>query len=364
MEHLNPSRLDLARRRRGRTKTQLAVEAGISTRVLSDYERGAKEPSETTLRRIATALDFPLEFFSGDDIEEPAIEGVSFRALSSITARQRDQATGAAAIALKLDGWMRDRFALPAPDVPRLRHESPDAAAEAIRIAWGLGQQRAPNMVHLLESHGVRVFSLVQECAEVDAFSFWVGGTPYVFLNGMKTAERSRMDAAHELGHLVLHFWGGPKGRVAEDEAHAFASAFLMPQRSVLADMARGATVPQIIKSRKRWNVSAMALAYRMAKLGLLTEWQARSTYIQLGRMGYRDGEPRGIARETSQVWAKVFDALRKDGMSRGDVARCLHVSVDELNAAVFGLVVSRADPSDQAPVREMPALRPKLRVV
>ena len=87
-----------------------------------------------------------------------------------------------------------------------------------------------------------------------------------------------------------------------------------------------------------------MNLAYRMAKLGLLTEWQARSAYIQLGRMGYRSDEPGGIPREASKVWAKVFDVLREEGMSRADVARQLCVTVDELNAAVFGLVVARLD--------------------
>ena len=33
----------------------------------------------------------------------------------------------------------------------------------------------------------------------MDAYSFWRRGVPYVFLNTMKSAERSRMDAAHEL---------------------------------------------------------------------------------------------------------------------------------------------------------------------
>ena len=344
VERFSPSRLDLARRRRGLTKTRLAGEAGVSTRILTSYEAGDRVPTEATVQRLAAALDFPPEFFAGDDIEEPSLDGVSFRALSGMTARQRDQATGAAAIALQLDAWVRARFDMPAVNVPRLRHEEPEAAAEALRVEWGLGQRRAPNMVHLLEAHGVRVFSLVQECAEVDAFSFWHRGAPYVFLNGVKSAERSRMDAAHELGHLVLHFWGGAGGRASEEQAQAFGSAFLMPARSVLADAPRGASVPQIIQAKRRWNVAAMNLAYRMAKLGLLTEWQARSAYIQLGRMGYRSDEPGGIPHEASKVWAKVFDALREEGMSRTDVARQLCVTVDELNAAVFGLVVARLD--------------------
>jgi Zn-dependent peptidase ImmA (M78 family)/DNA-binding XRE family transcriptional regulator len=364
MAPLNPSRLDLARRRRGFTKGALAKAAEIAPRTLTAYERGETEPDERVVARLAAALGFPVAFFAKDDADEPSIDGVSFRALSSMTARQRDQARGAAAIALELDQWMRDRFDLPGMKVPRLRGMDAEAAAEAVRVEWGLGEQVAPNMVHLLEAHGVRVFSLVQECAEVDAFSFWHDGTPYVFLNGMKTAERSRMDAAHELGHLVLHYWGGPKGRPAEQEAQLFGASFLMPRRDVLATMPRGATIPQIIEARKRWRVAAMNLAVRLAKLGLLTEWQARSSYIQLGQRGFRDGEPGGIERETSQVWDKVFAALRCEGMSRADVARQLNVSLEDLNAPVFGLVVPKGIGRPKSATATTPAGRPKLEVV
>lgn len=365
MEGFNPTRLDLARRRRGLTKAKLAEAAGVSTGILRAYDRGEHEPTEQTLEKLAAAVSFPVAFFAGDDVEEPSVDGVSFRSLSTMTARQRDQACGAAAIAVQLDDWISGRFELPTPDVPRLDTDDPEAAAEAVRQAWGLGQRRAPNVVHLLEAHGVRVFSLVQECVEVDAFSFWRHGIPYVFLNSQKSAERSRMDAAHELGHLVMHRHGGPRGRPAEDQAQTFGSALLMPRRDVLAHAPRGANVAQILRAKRRWNVAAMNLAHRMHRLGLLTEWQARSTYMQLGRMGYRGGEPKGIERETSQILSKVFRALRDEGMSRSDVARELRVPVEELNRAAFGLTVARRGDSAQTPPPERPAGgRPDLRIV
>jgi Zn-dependent peptidase ImmA (M78 family)/DNA-binding XRE family transcriptional regulator len=364
----NATRLDLARRRRGLTKGRLAEAAGLSTRILAAYERGDREPSEATVQKLAAALRFPAAFFTGEEIEEPSVDGVSFRALSTMTARQRDQATGAACIALQLDDWIRERFELPSPDVPRLGDVDPEAAAEAVRQMWNMGQGKAPNMVHLLEAHGARVFSLVQECVEVDAFSFWRHGAPYIFLNNQKSAERSRMDAAHELGHLVMHSHGGPTGRAAEDEAQAFGSAFLMPRRSVLAGVAKGATVPQMLNAKRRWNVAAMNLAHRMHKLGLLSEWQARSTYIQLGRMGYRDGEPVGIDRETSQIMPKAFAVLRREGIARAQVAKELCVPVEELNVATFGPVLARgteeehAEPAGFSPLS--PGRRPDLRIV
>jgi Zn-dependent peptidase ImmA (M78 family)/DNA-binding XRE family transcriptional regulator len=366
MERFNPGRLDLARRRRGLTKSNLAERAGVSTSVLRAYERRDRDPSEVTIKRLAAVLDFPVAFLRGDDIDEPSVDGVSFRALSSMTARQRDQACGAAAIAVQLDDWIRARFDLPVPDVPKFRDAQPEAAAETVRHVWGLGERRAPNMVHLLEAHGVRVFSLAQDCAEVDAFSFWQDGLPYVFLNSQKSAERSRMDAAHELGHLVMHSHGSPpSGRTAEDQAQTFGSAYLMPRRSVLVDAPRGGTVSQIIMAKRRWSVSAMNLTHRMHKLGLLTDWQVRSAYIQLGRLGYRQGEPDGIERESSQILPKVFAALREEGKTRGDIAQALHIPVDEINRAVCGLVVARGGDIAIASAPLPPTTRrPELRIV
>ena len=49
------------------------------------------------------------------------------------------------------------------------------------------------------------MFGLAEDCRELDAFCFWRHGRPFVFLNTVKSAERNRMDCAHELAHLVLH---------------------------------------------------------------------------------------------------------------------------------------------------------------
>ena len=364
MPQFTPGRLDLGRRRRGHTKTKLAELLGITTRALTFYLAGEREPAAEMVQRMAQALEFPADFFYAPEIVEPSLDSVSFRALSAMTAKQREKVLSAAAIAVQLDDWIHERFDLPAPDVPRLRREDPEAAAEAIRDAWGLGQKRVPNMIHLLEKQGARVYSLAEDCAEVDAFSFWRDGAPFVFLNTMKTPEHSRMDAAHELGHLVLHAWGGPSGRAAEEEAKTFGSAFLLPRRSVVADAPRPGNVKQIIKAKHRWNVSAMALAYRMAKLGILSEWQARTIYSQLGQLGYRTGEPdtKGKPRETSQVLAKVFDALRAEGISRAVVAREMSVTTQELNSAIFGLVLTQM--SGAGSPNAMPTGRPNLKLV
>src|SRR2546428_34802 len=163
-----------------------------------------------------------------------------------------------------------------------------EAAAKALRVRWGLGDKPISNMLWLLEAKGVRVFSLAEENVEVDAYSFWRGKQPLVFLNTMKSAEHSRFDAAHELGHLVLHQHGEPQGQEAEREAHAFAAAFLMPRGSVLANAPKFATVEHLVKLKKFWTVSVAALAYRLHAVGVLSEWHYRQIYIEISKRRYR----------------------------------------------------------------------------
>ncbi|MEU4040025.1 ImmA/IrrE family metallo-endopeptidase [Streptomyces collinus] len=188
---------------------------------------------------------------------------------------------------------------------------------------------------------GVRVFSLAPDCLDADAFSTTYSGTPYVFLNTRKTGERGRFDAAHELGHLVLHsehrILGG---REDEPEANAFASAFLMPRAGILAQQLNDASVERFLSAKRRWGVSFMALTYRLRDLGLLSEWRYTQTTKKLAQLGYRTGEPNSLlARESSQLLAKVFDALGAKDMTPVGVADQMGIHPEDLNDYVFGLV-------------------------
>lgn len=342
-------------------KRELATHIGVTERSISGYESGTQEPEPGTLARIAKTLRFPEAFFFGDDPEVPTPDVASFRSLSKMTAGLRDSALGAGAIALLLNDWIEKRFDLPEPDLPDLGSEraalidfdmldkqessssarAPEAAAEILRAHWGLGEQPVKNMIALLESKGVRVYSLAIDAKEVDAFSMWSGGRPFMFLNTFKSAERCRFDAAHELGHLVMHQHAHPQGPDLEREANAFASAFLMPRASVLAMAPRSITIKSLIKYKKLWSVSVAALNYRLHSLGLSTEWAYRTLCIQIAQEGYRTEEPESIAHERSVILEKIFSALRDDGVGKVGVARELAISPEEINELTFGLMLN-----------------------
>jgi Zn-dependent peptidase ImmA (M78 family)/DNA-binding XRE family transcriptional regulator len=362
----NPARLTVARKRRGFTKIELAGKIGVDLRSIVAYEAGTFAPRADTFDRIESVLGFGREFFYRNDLEELNPDGASFRAMSKMSTYKRDMALAQGAIAIDLCTWLEKRFVLPSANLPDLSREpTPEEAADSLRRYWGIGELPVKNMIHLLESKGVRVFSLSIDAREVDAFSMWRDATPFVFLNTQKTAEHSRFDAAHELGHLVLHRHAAPHGREAEREADAFASAFLMPRGSVLAHAPRFATLPVLIKLKKTWITSLAALTYRLHSVGALSDWNYRGLYIEIGKRGYRMTEPEEAPRETSQVLAKMFAALYEDGVTRADIAQELCIPVSELEQLVFGLVMTGIEGGRRGKVKTMPSPdKPSLRLV
>lgn len=323
------------------TARALANAVGVSPITISRLENGVNEPEEDTLTALSNVLDFPREFFLAGDFDDLPVQSASFRSLTSMTAKERDAALSAGTIAFLFNDWIEVRFNLPTPDVPDLRADAtPEAAAQAVREYWGLGQQPVPNMVKLLEAKGVRVFSLCEDTKTVDAFSCWRNAQPFVFLNTFKSTERSRFDAAHELGHLVMHRHGEQQdSRQAENEADQFASHFLMPHDDVAGRIRYVTGLEELIHAKKRWGVSVAALTYRLNKMGIVSEWQNRTFNIEISRRGYRTQEPEGMAPECSIVWQRVLGALWNERMTRDHIAAELHLPTHELASVLFRLV-------------------------
>jgi len=345
----NPRMLGLARKRRRFSAKILAEKTGLAVDTISRLENGLNSPDETTVAKLVQALGFPVPFFFDPDPEDIDTGAVSFRSFSKMSARERDAAISAGSLGLQLSSWVDQRFTLPTPNLLDLSYETdPEASAQSMRQFWSIGEKPIGNLMALLETNGIRLFSLSENTAAVNAFSFWRDNKPYIFLNNFKTAESSIFDAAHELGHLVMHKHGDPKEtRSAEREANSFASAFLMPANDVKARVPRRVTIEVLLKAKARWRVSATAMAYRLNALQLLSDWQYKSLCIQLGRSGYRSGEPVGIERETSLIWRKVLGQLWSEKTTKNDIAADLHLPLDELEGLIWNLAGLDKRPPD-----------------
>ena len=367
MSEINPKQIAFARVRRRLTKAQLAKELGMTSRSLQNYETGASTPDANTLAKIAKLLKFPQHFFFLDeDMPEISECSVSFRKLSKMSETMKACTFAAGAIAFKINQWLEERFHLPQADLPDLSDLAPEEAAATLRRAWGLGNQPIRNMIHLLESKGVRVFSLTEESRDLDAFCTWYEGKPFVFLNTMKSAERSRFDAAHELGHLVCDVYtmqhGKPHGPEMEKNANAFAAAFLMPRESVQANRPPVYATNYLIKLKRNWGVSLVALVHRFNALGLISEWSHRRLCIEISRCGYRINEPEPMVREVSQLMTRCLEILDTQKKGPRDIAKSLNLHVDDIYALMFNLTklsVVTGGASTRSPViRRRPDLR------
>jgi Zn-dependent peptidase ImmA (M78 family) len=267
-----------------------------------------------------------------------------------MSAHAKRQALACASTSLELRKYVDASFrGLPPVDVPTLEGElDPEIAAGYVRARWGMDDHKpAANMVHLLEAHGVAVFSLPRMEATLDAFSFTSNRRPYVLLSTSKSAERSRFDTAHELGHLVLHgSISNPDTRDLEREANMFASSFLMPAIGVRRRVTQNPSLSEILAEKKHWRVAALALTYRLHALHLLSDWAYNNNILALGRQGYRNAEPGGIQRESSLLLGKVLRAVSGAQHLRG-MCQQLGLAPDEVASFTFAVrpVVASSTP-------------------
>jgi Zn-dependent peptidase ImmA (M78 family) len=244
--------------------------------------------------------------------------------------RERDRADALAEHVLDLVDVIEQDVQLPAVDIPHLapdtgsRREIEEIAAE-VRRRWAVPRGPIANIVRLLEAHGIVVARLLSHGRKLDAFSRWFGDRPLVVLWADKSDKaRSRFDAAHELGHLVMHSDAEPLSVEQERQANMFASAFHMPAVDIASDLIRNAptltTWPEVLRRRAHWGVSAKAFLYRSRELGALQEAAFRRAMQNYNRHNLRDRDGRALGDpEAPILLARAAEAIGADVSALAD---------------------------------------------
>jgi Zn-dependent peptidase ImmA (M78 family)/transcriptional regulator with XRE-family HTH domain len=327
------ARLREAREARQMSIVTLAELAGLSRQMISGYEHGDTTPQPESLYRLAAVLDMPASFFSlpaRESDDSPTF----FRSLQGATKSSRLAAehrlSWVADIATELSAYV----SFPAVAFPTvvLRGSTPldartiEQAATTLRIAWMLGDGPIANVVSLIEGKGGIVTRSEAESEAIDAFSKWLPSIdrPCIFLGIEKGSRaRSRFDAAHEIGHMVMHrhvrrtqVATPAELTVLEAEAHSFASAFLLPAES-FADDLYFPTVDGMLALKPKWKVSVAAMLKRATDLGIFDEGHARRMWMSLSRRGWRKGEPgdETIGAENPTALPRAFELVVQAGI-------------------------------------------------
>ena len=346
---LIPARLLEARLVSRLNQTELATKIGVSRQAISSYEQGEKTPEPETMQALAAVLEQPISFFTKGDIPTFGSHSVNFFRKTGADTKRRNMACEIYARWLAQAAFTFDEVVnFPAVDLPgyepgdtatRYSDDEIEEIAEKVRHHFGLGLGPISNVVRLLETKGILVARVQIPKENVEAFSFWSGGRPFIFLASEKeSGARARFDAAHELGHLILHRWIGAdeiedKDRLKEIEREAdrFAGAFLLPRKSFPNEV-YSSKLMGFVDLKRRWKVSLQAMIYRCKNLGIFDDQQVTNLYKQLSFKKWRTTEPldgpNGLPLEEPLLLRKISEVVLDGGrMAKDEVKTALGFS-------------------------------------
>lgn len=316
-----PARLTLARERMGMTKKALAEQIGKTPAALTQFEGGRSRPDASTIGSLAMALGVAPAFFTVPHEQLLSIDECHFRSLRSASQRDRRRLLATASLRSQIIAALAGHVDFPPERISEVACSASDVAeiercAVETRRRWGLGLGPVPNLIKLLESRGVVVSLIPSECRDVDAFSAWHGSRPLIFLVPYKgSSSRTRFDAAHELGHLVMHEDVTPGSPPLEREANRFAGAFLVPHESFLAECPRRIHWGHLYEMKRRWRVSIAGLIRRGYDLGVYSESAYRRAFVRLNATGERKQEKHEPPAEHPTLLEQAIGIAREDGL-------------------------------------------------
>jgi len=192
----------------------------------------------------------------------------------------------------------------------------------------------------LLESKGIVVCRYELQGENVEAFSFWNGSRPFIFMASDKeSGVRIRYDLAHELGHLILHRWveqseidDPARLKVIESEANRFAGAFLLPKTSFPNEIYT-LRLDAFLPLKERWKVSIQSMVYRCKDLEIIDADQYLNLYKQISFRKWRKKEPlddpRQIPLEQPRLLKRAMELVLEKRKKPDEITNELHLSGD-----------------------------------
>lgn len=178
-------------------------------------------------------------------------------------------------------------------DQDRVPRDVIEQKALALRQMWNVPDGPIANVVRLMETQGIAVTHCIVDCPKVSSFSRFFGARPVVVLKEERDdVARLRSDAAHELGHLVLHEEAEVGNQLIETQAQSFAASFLTPANQIAALLPSTFDIERYKQLKRTWGVSIQLLLYRAKELGKMSESTYRRAMMTFSKCGWRTREP------------------------------------------------------------------------
>lgn len=318
----------------GLTQADLVEATKISQAALSKAERAREDLDPDRWAALERALAVPSGAFADAPVArsdarvfhrkqkttpETALKRI--RAELDLTSLRARQLLGESATSIRLRRRLlpEDGFDTPA-DIAALVRRDLDVPAGPIG-----------DLTAVVEAAGVVVLSADLDSAQVDAIAGWPEDTvPIILVSRHTSAERQRFTLAHELGHAVMHDTAASP--LHEQQADAFASAFLMPEREFRRDWA-GSDLDALLRLKRLWRVSLGAVIRRSFDLDLVSDREYRGLNVTLATSGMRRREPEPLAVEIPTMLRRAVEDALRSGVTAEQLARSAYMLEPEFRA-------------------------------
>lgn len=359
VEGFVPGRLRMAREARLLRQTELAERINWSESAISKWENvnSTQSPEPAAIPALAKALEVEATWFFRPLQRDG--RAAFFRSLKRSLGQLRDKAEARLGFVEALEETLSDYVHMPDVDIPdlmdgrdfrTLRLADIQHIADELRDYWDLGDGPIDDLLLLIENAGIIVAEDNIGSADLDGVSCWseVSQRPYMLLARDKNVGvRRRFDAAHELGHIILHRQVSSIELVEnfaliEEQAMAFAGAFLLPEQSFSDDLFSN-SLEAMLRIKEKWKVSIAAMIMRLRAIERVTPDYERRLWQYYSYRRWRGGEPlddvlpiespvnlkSSIELIVSEGGVRRSELLREIGLSGSDVETLASLEAD-----------------------------------
>ncbi|PIV94726.1 MAG: DNA-binding protein [Flavobacteriaceae bacterium CG17_big_fil_post_rev_8_21_14_2_50_33_15] len=340
------SRLRSARMIAGLSLRELSekIDNEVTKQSLSKYENGLMQPSSEVLFSLSEALNLKVDFFLKNNFVE--FKSVDFRKKRSLSKKDEEAILEKARLYYENYSEIENilgignSFHNPIEDLLIQNFDDIERAAEVLRESWELGSQPISNLIEMLESVGIKVYT-IEHGEDIDGVAIEVeGGSPLVIINtANKPLERLRFTIIHELGHSLLKFTQAilDDERLMEKMCHYFASCFLIP-KSKLIEMIGGVKrtyikINELIAIKEYFGISIRALVYRLQQIEIInTNYHKRWSIWLNNTYGSKNEPGNYVGIEKSYRFMQLIDrALSEELISVSKAAGLSNLSVSDI---------------------------------
>ncbi len=297
----------------------------ISHATIANYEAGKSTPPTDLLAALADLYDRPINWF----LERgKSLTGVRYRNLKS-RVKERELHRFEADVQRWVDAYVAVETRLKKPLTSPLTETrfqattEPDELSRDVRRLLGFSEDDPiPSVVDVLESFRVRVLEQPTQL-RIDGLAAKYDDEYVVVLNPIVSNDRGRLNAAHELAHVLFGDCDkeGQETKQAEQRAFDFASHFLLPNNQ-LKKAFLGKSMVRLVQFKERFGISLAAMVYRADKLGFITKNEAKWLWIEFARRGWKSNEPGSVRPDRATRFEQLIDEILVSGkMSLKEVA-------------------------------------------